>query len=152
MVKPRNRNNAESSWPTRQDSALGYAGEVFLGDLFLNITGILIIALGITLFAMKTQRYEQAIVEAEPLSFLVCSDFIESRSSGEKIKAADILESHFAEPLLTRNTSSKLPIIFFGERGDTAAFFLSTYLTRHGFPEARIIEGECHVDPMGISE
>ena len=136
----------------RVQQALGYAQELFLGDLFLNITGVLIVALGITLFAMKTQRYEQAIIDSTPLSFLVCSDFIEARSNGEKIKPSLLMGSHFAETLLGQNKANHPIVFFLGEEGNTAAFFLSAYLAKRGLSDARILEGQCPAPQPSLDE
>ncbi len=134
--------------PIKRDGhLLGYAGEMFLGDLFLNITGVLIVALGITLFAIKTQRYEQAMIKEAPLSFLVCSDFIEARSSGERINPSLLLDSTFADALLAKKTADRPVVLFLGDDSDTASFFLSAYLARHGVVEASIIEGQCPIQP-----
>ena len=130
-------------------AALGYTSEVFLGDLFLNITGVLIVALGIMLAAMKAQNHEKAVTAIAPLSFLACRDFVEARLTGETIEPSSLLDSRFAEDLLERNFHSKEPVIFLGEGGTNAAFFLSTYLGRRGFSEARLVEGQCPFHTAG---
>lgn len=124
-------------------ASFGYTGEVFLGDLFLNITGVLIVALGVTLVAVKAQNYERTITAKAPLSFLACRTYVEARLTGEKIDPSSLLDSRFAEDLFGRNFQSKEPVIFLGEGGANAAFFLSTYLGRRGFSEARLVEGQC---------